>query len=138
MASGKLVPGGGTVGSGLTRTKKRSQLNYATISAGNPLSRTQSLLTTASRRRDKKVAIQSMKFHKDDEDTLVPCDVMMISPQSSPESTPRNRSPKDIRPGTVARRKESFLRKTLRAATASNRNNNSNNSDSVTNQIVKE
>lgn len=141
--------GGGTVGSALTRGKKRSQLTYATISGGsNPISRTQSLLTTSTRRREKKQAIQSMKFSNNntDEASLMPCEILS-SPQSSPESTPRSMSPNnsDSRGvGIVARRKESFLRKTLRAATASNRynnnNNNSNNtsSDNVTNQILKE
>ncbi|XP_059223970.1 uncharacterized protein LOC106091120 [Stomoxys calcitrans] len=140
--------GGGTVGSALTRGKKRSQLTYATISGGsNPLSRTQSLLTTSSRRREKKHSIQSMKFNNNnntDEASLMTCDIMS-SPQSSPESTPRSMSPSDgrannVSDGIVARRKESFLRKTLRAATASNRYNSNynNNPDNVTNKILKE
>lgn len=126
--SGKLAIGGGTVGSALVRGKKRSQLT-------SPLTRTQSLLTqTSSMRRQKKSAIQSVKYDFDD-DNLIPCDMLLASPQSSPESTPRSLSPKDIRHGTVARRKESFLRKTLRAATSSRSNNNP---DSVTNQTVME
>lgn len=138
--------GGGTVGSALTRGKKRSQLGYATISGGsNPISRTQSLLTTSTRRREKKQAIQSMKFNNNnnnEDDTLMPCQ-MLPSPQSSPESTPRSMSPNDNRGmGIVARRKESFLRKTLRAATASNRqhqnHNNNNNPEKLTNKILKE
>lgn len=121
--TGKLAIGGGTVGSALVRGKKRSQLS-------GPLTRTQSLLTqNSSMRRQKKSAIQSVKYDYDD-GSLIP------SPQSSPESTPRSLSPKDIRHGTVARRKESFLRKTLRAATSSR--SNQNNPDNVTNQTVME
>lgn len=126
--TGKLAIGGGTVGSALVRGKKRSQLS-------GPLTRTQSLLTqNSSMRRQKKSAIQSVKYDYDD-GSLIPCD-MLPSPQSSPESTPRSLSPKDIRHGTVARRKESFLRKTLRAATSSR--SNQNNPDNVTNQTVME
>lgn len=126
--AGKLATGGGTVGSALVRGKKRSPLT-------SPLTRTQSLLTqTASMRRQKKSFVQSMIPSDYDDSGLTPCD-MFPSPQSSPESTPRSRSPKDIRQGTVARRKESFLRKTLRAATSSRSNNTP---DNVTNQTVME
>ncbi|KNC33054.1 hypothetical protein FF38_07159 [Lucilia cuprina] len=126
--TGKLAIGGGTVGSALVRGKKRSQLT-------SPLTRTQSLLTqTSAMRRQKKTAVQSVKYGNDyDDGNLIPCD-MLPSPQSSPESSPRSLSPKNIRHGTVARRKESFLRKTLRAATSSRSNNNP---DNVTNQTRK-
>lgn len=125
--TGKIAIGGGTVGSALVRGKKRSHLT-------SPLTRTQSLLTqTSAIRRQMKTAIQSVRYENLD-DNLIPCE-MLPSPQSSPESTPRSLSPKDIRHGTVARRKESFLRKTLRAATSSRSNNNP---DSVTNKTVME
>ncbi|TMW49232.1 hypothetical protein DOY81_005687 [Sarcophaga bullata] len=124
--TGKLATGGGTVGSALVRGKKRSALT-------SPLTRTQSLLTqTTSMRRQKKTSTQSMLRNDFDDSGLTPCDILP-SPQSSPESTPRSRSPKDIRQGTVARRKESFLRKTLRAATSSTSRSN-NNPDNVTNK----
>uniref|UniRef100_A0A1A9V327 ANK_REP_REGION domain-containing protein n=1 Tax=Glossina austeni TaxID=7395 RepID=A0A1A9V327_GLOAU len=111
--------GGGTVGSTLMRSRKRSQLN-----TNSPITRTQSLMTTSTTMFCvKKSPTKSVPYLAGNQKDLLPCKTP--APNSSPELD--NISSKDAQnggsPGTsVSRRKESFLRKTIRAATASSRN----------------
>ncbi|KAL9901540.1 ankyrin repeat domain family member sosondowah [Glossina fuscipes fuscipes] len=111
--------GGGTVGSTLTHDRKRSQL-----STNSSLTRTQSLMATSTTMfRVKKSPKKSVPYLAGSEKDLLPHKIS--PPNSSPELG--NIPSKDARnggtPGTsMSRRKESFLRKTIRAATASNRN----------------
>ncbi|KAH8378920.1 hypothetical protein KR009_002088 [Drosophila setifemur] len=103
---------GGTLGSALTRGKKRSQMLYATVSGGSSggggaVSRTQSMMV---QRRPKKPSVQSLfrpvSEDKDKDSDLVPCDL--------------EGQPVPFR-GASTRRKESFLRKTFRATAGGSR-----------------
>lgn len=97
---------GGTLGSALTRGKKRSQMLYATVSGGSgggggAVSRSQSMMV---QRRSKKPAVQGLFKSAgpgEDASDLVPCDL-------------EGGHPVPFR-GASTRRKESFLRKTFRS-----------------------
>lgn len=124
------IGGGGTLGSALTRRKKRSQMMYATVSGasvprGGTVSRTQSLM--ASTRRYKKPLVQSMIFKDNiDEDKSVEADkpkkdtnnpiipIPNEEQQTAPENVAKPRS-------APTRRKESFLRKTFRSTAGASR-----------------
>lgn len=119
------VPGGGgTLGSALTRGKKRSQMLYATVSGasgatrGGTVSRTQSLM--ASSRRYKKPLAQLVLFQDNtDVDKSIEADKLKKDTpnqeqETAPESVAKPRS-------APTRRKESFLRKTFRSTAGASR-----------------
>lgn len=123
---------GGTLGSALTRGKRRSQMRYATVSSGSgggTVTRTQSLMTSGSYRRYKKPSVQSLLFKESNED-------------SDSEPTPRSKRDANVATdqpdedklemlesesherklrSAPTRRKESFLRKTFRSAAGASR-----------------
>lgn len=124
---------GGTLGSALTRGKKRSQLrNYATISSGSgggTVTRTQSMMSSPSTyRRYKKPSVQSLLFKgsnddSDSEPTLRRDKRESKLPIDGPGED--NVAALKTQSGRVrsvhTRRKESFLRKTFRSAAGANR-----------------
>ncbi|KAH8405407.1 hypothetical protein KR222_011374 [Zaprionus bogoriensis] len=129
---------GGTLGSALTRGKKRSQLLYATVAGGGAtrggtVTRTQSLM--ASTRRYKKPSVQSLLFseaNEIDEDQSVA--LAKLKKDINLSSNAEQGAEEQTRSGAPARRKESFLRKTFRSAAGARRptkdavtNNNNNN-----------
>lgn len=129
FASGDIGHGGGgTLGSALTRGKKRSQMLYATVSGGGAarggtVTRTQSLM--ASTRRYKKPSVQSLIFKENvDEDQIDEA----AKPKKDSDNQPSEvEQQKMATPGVSksrsapTRRKESFLRKTFRSAAGANR-----------------
>lgn len=137
FASGEIGHGGGgTLGSALTRGKKRSQMLYATVSGGGAarggtVTRTQSLM--ASTRRYKKPSVQSLIFKENiDEDQTDEA----VKPkkdnnsESSEGDQQKMATPSVSKPRSApTRRKESFLRKTFRSAAGANRSSK----DAVTN-----
>jgi len=102
---------GGTLGSALTRGKKRAQNRFATISGGSvggggAVSRSQSMMV---HRRPKKAAGQPLSGifkPSTEEGDLLPCEI--------------EGHPVPFR-GASTRRKESFLRKTFRATAGGSR-----------------
>ncbi|KAH8355789.1 hypothetical protein KR200_007549 [Drosophila serrata] len=105
LGKGELI--GGTLGSALTRGKKRSQMLYATVSGGSSggggaVSRSQSMMV---QRRSKKPVVQGLfrsTGQAEGGSDLVPCDQ-----EGGGHPVPFR--------GASTRRKESFLRKTFRS-----------------------
>ncbi|XP_017843550.2 ankyrin repeat domain-containing protein SOWAHC isoform X2 [Drosophila busckii] len=132
---------GGTLGSALTRGKKRSQLRsqYATFGATSgrgTVGRSQSVMTSAPSRRYKKPSVQSLIFKVKDEDSSLPqsnqeqksgLEETELVVEQVEETMPGTR-----RSVSTRRRNESFLRKTFRSAAGASRPSKNNTANQQT------
>ncbi|KAL7732492.1 hypothetical protein ACLKA6_004446 [Drosophila palustris] len=114
FASGVNEISGGTVGSALTRGKKRSQLRaqYATVSGapkGGTVTRTQSLMVSSPSRRYKKPSVQSLLFKGVNEDSADVDPAKRDPTTSEPKGEETRAAGSSSARSAPARRKESFL-----------------------------